>query len=196
MPIFYYRARVSLAELFSYVIPNFADGQFSTVSGLSRNRKALGELIVLEPFGRCARATLCIFGPPKLSNRVPPTCWRIARLRCVDHACEPRNPQNVSNSAVPELVNEMARSLGEGPVLASIKQCGADANKEKSPFDVPWHLARKPYRLQTSMYLRGFCNAPGNIFKNTKTKTIAHDTAKIEEFMHTLHFFCSNDNLW
>ena len=112
----------------------------------------------------------------------------------ITHA-NPGNPQNVSNSAVPELVNEMARSLGEGPVLASIKQRGADANKEKSPFDVPWHLARKPYRLQTSMYLRGFCNAPGNIFKNTKTKTIAHDTAKIEEFMHMLHFFCSNENL-
>ena len=167
VPRFYYRARVSLAGLFSHVIPNFADGQFSTVSGLSRNGKELGELIVL----RAIRAIRAMPEPPCVcsAHQNSPIGYPQhvgASFVCdtlITHA-NPGNPQNVSNSAVPELVNEMARSLGEGSVLASIKQCGADANKEKSPLDVPLQFARKPNRLQSSMYLRGFCNSPRYIF--------------------------------
>ena len=82
----------------------------------------------------------------------------------------------MSNSAVPELVNEMARSLGEGPVLASIEEGGADANEEESPFNVPWQLARDPNRFKSSMDLRRFCNAPRNVFEKTEILIVAHET--------------------
>ena len=54
----------------------------------------------------------------------------------ITHA-NPRYTQDVADSTVPEFVDEMARSLRAGPIFATIEERGADADEEKSPFNVP-----------------------------------------------------------
>ena len=93
----------------------------------------------------------------------------------ITHA-NPRDAQDESDSALPEVGNEMACSLWKGPVLASIEEGGADANEEESPFNVPWQLARDPNRFKSSMDLRRFCNAPRNVFEKTEILIVAHET--------------------
>ena len=54
----------------------------------------------------------------------------------ITHA-NPRHTQDFADSIVPEFVDEMARRLREGPIFATIEERGADADEEKSPFNVP-----------------------------------------------------------
>ena len=69
----------------------------------------------------------------------------------ITHA-NPRYAQDVADSTVPEFVDEMARSLREGSIFATLEERGADADEEKSPLNVPRQLARKPNRFQSSVY--------------------------------------------
>ena len=112
----------------------------------------------------------------------------------ITHA-NPRYTRDVADSAVPEFVDEMARSPREGPIFATVDERGADADEEKSPLNVPRKLARTPNRFQPSVYLRGFCNWSYHILENTKAISITHDFNQIEEFMYSLHLLLSYEDL-
>ena len=94
-----------------------------------------------------------IFGPPRLSP-----VWHLQHRRgllvsdaLITHA-KPGYAQNVADSIVPEFVDEMARSLREGSIFATLEERGADADEEKSPLNVPRQLARTPNRFQRAPF--------------------------------------------
>ena len=62
-------------------------------------------------------------------------------------------------------MNEMARSLGEGPVLAPLEERRTDAYKEKSSLDVAWQFAGLPNWLQSSEYLPKWGGYPRRMIK-------------------------------